>query len=200
MTLVFAAAGGAAYAAVLWRIAVSVARRRAIALGSFPVWVGMACAGAAVAATAAGSASIAVAAGLIGAVVCGLVDARTGLIFDALSLTVTGAGLAGARFAQRLADGLLGALAVGAALAAIYLITARRGIGLGDVKLGSAVALGYGLHAGFVALGSAFVLGAAYAGVLLGTGRARRTDALRFGPFIAGGAAVGLTTTALGWF
>jgi leader peptidase (prepilin peptidase)/N-methyltransferase len=191
---------GAAYAAFLWSIAALVARERRIRLGALPVWLPAAggAAAASVAALFATDVALPAAAALIGTLVCGLVDARTGFIFDALTLTISAATGAAAALDHRLADGLAAALIVGGALAAIYLITGRRGIGLGDVKLGAALALGLGCEAGLVALGGAFVLGALYAGVMMGIGRAKRSDAVRFGPFIAGGAAVSLTAGALG--
>ena len=89
------------------------------------------------------------------------------------------------------------AAVVAGALTGLYLVTGRRGIGLGDVKLGGAIALGYGLGIALVAIGSAFVLGALYAVVMIASGRAKRSDAVRFGPFLAGGAAIGLTAGAL---
>ncbi len=196
-----AVCAGAAYAGGLWSIAGGVARHRAIPLGRLPVWVlalGGACAAAAdmlFAPTAAfGAAAV-----LIGAIVCAAVDARTGFIFDALSLTIATVAGALAAADHRLADAALAAAAVGGVLAAIYFLSRRRGIGLGDVKLAAAIALGYGLPSSLVAIGSAFVLGALYAGGLLALGRAKRTDALRFGPFIAGGAVIGLTAGALRW-
>jgi Flp pilus assembly protein protease CpaA len=194
-------AAGVAYAGCLWLIAGRIARRRALPLGALPVWIGLICGCAAAGAgsfVAPGTAPSAGAA-LIGAIVCGLADARTGYIFDALSLTTAAVAAVFAILEGRLIEGISAAALVGGALLALYLLTGRRGIGLGDVKLGSALALGYGLPAAVIALGSAFVLGGLYAGVLLGLGRAKRSDPLRFGPFIAGGAAVGLTTSALGW-
>ena len=55
------------------------------------------------------------------------------------------------------------------------------------MKLGTAIGIGFGPVAGLVALGAAFVLGGAYASWLLATRRARRGDAIRFGPFLAAG-------------
>jgi leader peptidase (prepilin peptidase)/N-methyltransferase len=192
--------GGSIYAALLWFIAGRVALRRDITLGALPPWMlalaGCAAAGAALIAPAA----VAFPAGatLVGALVCGLVDARTGFIFNALTLTMAAvAGLAAATNVHP-ADGMLAAAIVGAGLGALHLLTGRRGIGLGDVKLGSAIALGYGVGPAVVAIGSAFILGALYAVTMIGLGRAKRTDALRFGPFIAGGAVVGLSVFALG--
>jgi leader peptidase (prepilin peptidase)/N-methyltransferase len=195
--LIFAA--GCAYAAALWLIAARVARRRALALGQFPHWVILLCGCAAlgVHAIVRPEAALVAAASLVGAIVCALVDARTGFIFDALSCTMIVVGCVAGALAGRLADGVLAAAVVAGALTGLYLVTGRRGIGLGDVKLGGAIALGYGLGIALVAIGSAFVLGALYAVVMIASGRAKRSDAVRFGPFLAGGAAIGLTAGAL---
>jgi leader peptidase (prepilin peptidase)/N-methyltransferase len=202
----FAAAGaagaaGAFYAGALWGIAQRVAARRALELGPLPWWLPAlgGCAALGIACLAGAPQASPLAASLIGAIVCGVVDARTGFIFDALSLTVAAVSAGLALACGMLADGLIGAALAAAILGGLYLITRRRGIGLGDVKLGAALALGYGAQSTLVALGSAFVLGAAYATALLAGGRARRTDAVRFGPFIAGGAAVALVAGAFAW-
>jgi len=200
MPLAGAFAGGSIYAALLWSIARRVALRRDIALGGLPPWMIVLAGCAATGAALIEPATVAVPAGatLIGALICGLVDARTGFIFNALTLTMAAvAGLAAAMSVHP-ADGVLAAAIVGTGLGTLHFITGRRGIGLGDVKLGSAIALGYGVGPAVVAIGSAFVLGALYAVTMIGLGRAKRTDALRFGPFIAGGAAVGLAACALG--
>jgi leader peptidase (prepilin peptidase)/N-methyltransferase len=128
-------------------------------------------------------------AALGGTLVAAVVDTRTGLIPDAVTRTTALAAL-GCAFvngAAPLACG--GAYAVGGALLALHLLTRERGIGLGDVKLGTAIGIGLGPAAGLVALGAAFVLGGAYASWLLLIRRARRGDALRFGPFLAAGTA-----------
>jgi leader peptidase (prepilin peptidase)/N-methyltransferase len=194
-------AAGSLYALILWSISAAAARRRGLRLGPCPWWV-IGLSGAATLALhlafPAGAAP-ALSAGLVGAIVAGLVDARTGYIFDPLTLAIAASAGAAALCSGRLGDAAVGALVVGTGLALLYLATGRRGIGLGDVKLGSALALGFGPAAGIVALGSAFVLGAVYALVMIGCGRLQRTAALRFGPFIAGGAAAGLSAQALGW-
>jgi len=200
MPLAGAFAGGSLYAALLWFIARGVALRRGIPLGALPPWMIALGGCAATAAALIAPATVALPAGatLVGAMICGLVDARTGFIFNALTLTMaTVAGLAAATSVHP-ADGVLAAAIVGAGLGTLHLITGRRGIGLGDVKLGSAIALGYGVGPAAVAIGSAFILGALYGVTMIGLGRAKRTDALRFGPFIAGGAVVGLAACALG--
>ena len=126
-------------------------------------------------------------ASLAGASAAALVDARTGFIPDRITRATA---LCALLFAAR--DGASvaacgGAYAVGGALLALHLITRGRGLGLGDVKLGTAIGAGFGAAAGLVALGIAFVAGGAYASWLLATGRARRGDVIRFGPFLAAG-------------
>ena len=124
---------------------------------------------------------------LIGTLVAAVVDARTGLIPDLLTRTTAVAALACA-FANGVAPlACGGAYAVGGALLALHLLTRGRGLGLGDVKLGTAIGAGFGPAAGLIALGAAFVLGGAYASWLLLTRRAQRGDAVRFGPFLAAG-------------
>ena len=124
---------------------------------------------------------------LTGSLVAAVVDGRTGLIPNALTRTtaLAAVGCAFATGAALLACG--GAYAVGGALLALHLLTRGRGLGLGDVKLGTAIGAGFGPGAGLVALGAAFVLGGAYGSWLLLTHRARRGDSIRFGPFLAAG-------------
>ena len=128
-------------------------------------------------------------AALGGTLVAAVADARTGLIPDALTRTTAFAalGCAVANGAAPLACG--GAYAVGGALLGLHLLTRGRGLGLGDVKLGTAIGAGFGPSAGIFALGAAFVFGGAYATWLLLAGRARRGDTIRFGPFLAAGTA-----------
>jgi leader peptidase (prepilin peptidase) / N-methyltransferase len=126
-------------------------------------------------------------AALAGTLVAACADVRTGLMPDTLTRTTALAALG-----CTIASGVVpfacgGAYAVGGALLALHLLTGGRGIGLGDVKLGTAIGIGFGPVAGLVALGAAFVLGGAYASWLLVTRRARRGDAIRFGPFLAAG-------------
>ena len=126
-------------------------------------------------------------AALGGTLAAAVVDARTGVIPDVLTRTTALAAL-GCAVANGLAPlACGGAYAVGGTLLALHLLTRGRGLGLGDVKLGTAIGAGFGPTAGMLALGAAFVLGGAYAGWLLLTHRARRSDAIRFGPFLAAG-------------
>jgi leader peptidase (prepilin peptidase)/N-methyltransferase len=133
-----------------------------------------------------------------GALVAGIVDARTGYIPDRVSGATALAALLLAAACGTVPAALCGALAAGGALLALYVLTNRRGLGLGDVKLAAAIGLGFGPGASIVALGAAFLAGGAYASWLLLARRARRGDAVRFGPFLAGGAlAVALLSLGL---
>jgi leader peptidase (prepilin peptidase)/N-methyltransferase len=126
-------------------------------------------------------------AALAGAFAAAAVDARTGLIPDAITRPASLGALALAAASGAAVAACCGAFAVGGTLLALHLLTGGRGLGLGDVKLGTAIGIGLGAAAGTIALGAAFVAGGAYAAWLLATGRARRGDAIRFGPFLAVG-------------
>ena len=131
-----------------------------------------------------------------GTIAAAAADARTGYIPDRLTrLTALGA-LALAASCGGAVHACLGAFAVGGALLALYLLTSGRGLGLGDVKLGTAIGVGFGASAGLVALGAAFVAGGVYASWLLATRRARRGDTIRFGPFLAIGVVAAMVVPA----
>ena len=200
--MMFAIAGvGSTYAALLWLAAQHVARVRALALGAWPHVAILLCG--VVAALVARQYPLETAAllsaTLIGTVVCALVDARTGYIFDVLSLIVMSIAAILSVASNRLSDGALGATLVGGSMFALYLASGRRGVGLGDVKLAAVIALGFGLKLGSIAVGCAFVLGAIYGVALLASRQARRTDTVRFGPFLAGGAMLALAADTLGF-
>lgn len=77
----------------------------------------------------------------------------------------------------------------------IWLVTAGRGMGLGDVALAPVLglALGWlGWGPALVGLGAGFVIGAAVGVVLLATGRARAGARIPHGPFLLSGAALGM--------
>lgn len=129
-----------------------------------------------------------------GAAAAGLVDARTGFIPDRITrLTALGAAACALAHGEA-AAAFAGALLAGGVPALLYVGTRGRGLGLGDVKLAAAIGAGFGPLAGIGALGAAFVLGGAYGSWLLLRGRARRSDALRFGPFLAAGALAALAS------
>ncbi|MCW2792344.1 MAG: peptidase domain protein [Nocardioides sp.] len=84
----------------------------------------------------------------------------------------------------------------------IWLATAGRGMGLGDVALAPVLglALGWlGWGPSVIGLGSGFVVGAVVGGVLLATGRARRGLRIPHGPFLLTGAALGMFAGAPLW-
>jgi len=122
-----------------------------------------------------------------GCVAAGIVDWRTGYIPDRISVGATAVALCCAIGHGAMLAALAGGLTVGSVLALLRYITRGEGLGLGDVKLGVAIGVGFGAAAGILAIGSAFVLGAGYAAWLLATDRAARGDAVRFGPFLAAG-------------
>ena len=129
---------------------------------------------------------------------CGVVDARTGYIFDGLTIAMSSVALSAAAGIGSLPTALLSGGAVGGSMLALYALTRGRGIGLGDVKLATALALSFGLAWGAIAVGAAFVIGAAYGIVLLLRHRAKRGDAIRFGPFMAAGAIFALAVDIVG--
>ncbi len=122
-----------------------------------------------------------------GAILAGWVDARTGRIPNVISRGTAIAALAVAAHTGEATTALWGVVLAGGAIFALYALTLGTGIGLGDVKLAAAIGAGCGIQAAAVALGSAFILGGAYGAWLMVTRGARRTDAIRFGPFMAAG-------------
>jgi leader peptidase (prepilin peptidase)/N-methyltransferase len=188
MIYVWAIAGGA-YALALWKLANITANRRSAPLGRLPLAAiaisALCCCVSASMLSLAGAALLS--AGVVGAIMCGIVDKRTGYIFDALTIVIATTILSIALITGSAIGALVSSAFVGGSMLAIYCITARRGIGLGDVKLAAVLGLSLGTEYGAVAVGAAFVFGAAYGITLLLRHRARRTDAIRFGPFLAAG-------------
>jgi leader peptidase (prepilin peptidase) / N-methyltransferase len=125
-----------------------------------------------------------------GAIIAGCIDARTGRIPNVISRGTAIAALALAAETGDATAALWGTVLAGGAVFALYAMTFGAGIGLGDVKLAAAIGAGYGAYAATIALGAAFVLGGAYGAWLLLMRGARRTDAIRFGPFLAAGSLI----------
>jgi leader peptidase (prepilin peptidase)/N-methyltransferase len=132
---------------------------------------------------------------VVGAIGAAAVDARTGYLPNVLTR-----GTALAALALAVPNGVVPAAAggciAGGALLGLYVLTRGRGLGLGDVKLATAIGAGLTPVHSLVALGTAFVIGGGYAAVLIARGRAGRHDAIAFGPFLAAGAVI---ATALLW-
>jgi leader peptidase (prepilin peptidase)/N-methyltransferase len=122
-----------------------------------------------------------------GAILAACVDARTGRIPNVISRATAIAAIALAAYAGDATAALWGTVLAGGAVFALYALTFGAGIGLGDVKLAAAIGAGFGAYPAAVALGSAFVLGGTYGAWLILMRGARRTDAIRFGPFLAAG-------------
>ncbi len=131
--------------------------------------------------------ALSAAASVCGALIAAGIDARTGRIPDDVTRPTSAIALGLAIASGVVVTALFGALAVGGSLLLLYAITRGRGLGMGDVKLGTAIGIGLGPTSGLAALGGAFILGGIYAGWLLATRRANRRDALAFGPFLATG-------------
>ncbi|MET7478108.1 A24 family peptidase [Streptomyces sp. NPDC005648] len=138
-------------------------------------------------------------------VLLAVVDLRVQRLPDALTLLFAGAALAllGAvalvpEHAGDWPTALYAALALGAAFFGLFLLNPG-GMGFGDVKL--AVGLGavlgwYGWGTVMVGTFAAFLLGALYGGLLVLLRRAGRKTAIAFGPFLIGGAFLGLLVGA----
>ncbi len=131
--------------------------------------------------------AVAVTVSTAGAILAGCVDARTGRIPNVISRGTAIAAIVLAAQTGEVTSALWGTVLAGGALFALYALTFGSGIGLGDVKLAAAIGAGLGAYTGALALGVAFVLGGAYGAWLMLMRGARRTDAIRFGPFLAAG-------------
>lgn len=99
--------------------------------------------------------------------------------------------LPGGWIVGKLASSLAGG-AIGLAAMALPLIIYRRGIGLGDLKLGALVGLMTGYPSVFVALLFSVVSGGLVAALLLAFRVKRRSEPIPFAPFLVTGATVGL--------
>jgi leader peptidase (prepilin peptidase)/N-methyltransferase len=106
------------------------------------------------------------------------------LVLDSTTLAGAAIGLGFALATHRVVAALEGA-AVGLAIfGAIYFLTGRMGMGLGDVKLAGTLGTYLGYPGVLIAAIASFIVGALLAiPVLVGRRRARR-DALPFGPFL----------------
>lgn len=193
MNAAIAAAGAAVATVSYWRIAAGAADRRCLRIGTLPPVVLALVAGTAWAAALAGTPAAGMAA-ISGASVAGVVDARTGSIFDPLTAAMLGTAFVLAAIAGSAVDGFSGAAGLGGALLLLRAMSGGHGLGLGDVKLGTALGMALGLAHGMSAIGLAFIFGGGYGVWLLATGRARAGAPIRFGPFIAAGTFAALLT------
>jgi prepilin signal peptidase PulO-like enzyme (type II secretory pathway) len=189
----FAAMAAAAATVFYWTIAAEAAGRRRTTIGALPPLLPLVVAVVSALAALSGVHTPAIIA-IAAAAVAGVVDARTGSIFDPLTATVLATSLALTALDGSVADGLAGAAAVGGALLFLHALSGGRGLGLGDVKLGAGLGMALGLPGGIAAIALAFIFGGAYGTWLLATKRASPGASIRFGPFIAAGTFAALLT------
>ncbi len=135
------------------------------------------------------NASIGPAAGLLmtASAACAVTDALRGTIPDRITYPTFALLLLLGIVHHSLGASIAGAAACGGMLLSLHLATGGRGLGLGDVKLGTCIGAGLGVAMGLLAIGAAFVIGAAAALGLLALRRAALGDALPFGPYLAAG-------------
>jgi len=86
----------------------------------------------------------------------------------------------------------LGGGAIGLAAMALPFIIYRRGIGMGDIKLGAMVGLMNGFPLVFIALLLSVITGGLVGAILLISGIKKRRDPIPFAPFLAVSAMVTL--------
>jgi len=129
---------------------------------------------------------------LLATATCGIVDFRTGFIPNRVTYPACGALIVAHIFAGDGYASIAGAAVAANALFGLYAVTGGRGLGLGDVKLAAVIGAGLGVAHSLEALAASFVAGAAACAALLITGRVKRGDSVRFGPFLALGTFVAL--------
>ena len=134
---------------------------------------------------------------LSAAVVCAATDAATGYVFDVVTLSALSFSICASTFGHALPSSLAGAAACGGLYYVLYIVTGRRGIGLGDVKLAACIGAGLGVARGAEAAGVAFIAGGCWAAVLLMRGARRRSE-MRFAPYMAAGALTCAAWSVLG--
>lgn len=119
--------------------------------------------------------------------VCAATDLETGYIPDVVTFPALAIELLVAVIGASWESAVQGALACAAVIAALYVLTRGRGIGLGDLKLAACIGAALGAPGGLWALGCAFIAGALHAGSLLARRRIQRGDTLHFAPYLAVG-------------
>lgn len=124
---------------------------------------------------------------LSAAVVSAATDVAAGYVFDAVTFPAVSFSIGASALHGGLTLSAAGAAVCGGLLYALYVLTRRRGIGLGDVKLAACIGAGLGATDGAAAAGVAFICGGCWAVVLLLRGAPRRSE-MRFAPYMAAGA------------
>ena len=134
---------------------------------------------------------------LCSSAICCYTDSKMGLIPDRIIAITLSLLLIEASIAGTLLNAFIGAIALGAALASIYLLTRGEGIGGGDVKLAAVIGAALGLRLGFLALAIAFIAGATIAIILLALGHVQRKSTIKFAPYLCIGIIGALLTKGL---
>jgi leader peptidase (prepilin peptidase)/N-methyltransferase len=127
--------------------------------------------------------------------VCTVTDIQTGFVFDRVLFTAAPLAFAGAWLDGRI-ESAVGAFALTAAAFSALFVLSRGGIGLGDVKLASLLAVSLGASGTLRATCAAFCMGAAYGVILLIRGAHRKRE-VRFAGFLAAGTAYALIESTL---
>lgn len=122
-----------------------------------------------------------------------VIDLEHQLVLDKVTYPAMALALAFSFFWPGL--GVISALqggVLGLAIMALPFVLYRRGMGMGDIKLGALVGLMSGFPLVFVALLLAMISGGLVAAILLISGIKKRTDPIPFAPFLATSAMVTL--------
>jgi prepilin signal peptidase PulO-like enzyme (type II secretory pathway) len=116
-------------------------------------------------------------------------DARTGYLFDAVTLPAAAATALAAALCGQAASAAAGVLVIVGGFGAVFAGSRGRLIGLGDVKAMYALGAAFGPGEAFFAIFAACVSGIAAAAL---AGRLRAGAELRFGPHLAAGSVCAL--------
>ena len=116
--------------------------------------------------------------------VCAATDISSGYIYDAVLLGSSGGIFAMAMLGDRLPDAFFGACVGFIVPWALWLLTRRRGLGFGDVKLFGVIGAALGDVGSLAAFGLSFVIGAVSVISLARLG-SQASRVVRFAPYIA---------------
>jgi leader peptidase (prepilin peptidase)/N-methyltransferase len=116
-------------------------------------------------------------------------DARTGYLFDALTIPAAFVTLALAIATGAGVSGLTGCALLVVSFGAIVLLSRGRAMGMGDVKAMASIGAAFGPAEALFAISAACASGIVEASI---RGRLQRRSEIRFGPHLAVGAAIAL--------
>lgn len=126
---------------------------------------------------------------------CILTDVSSGLILDAVTLpTLAALGILSGPHFLPFAQGAISNAGI---MLLLYVLTAGRGMGLGDVKLAACIGAFLGTARGLQSIGVAFIIGGAVAVGLLAAGLSDRKMSVPFAPYLAAGTFAVLVSSRL---